>query len=110
MLASKTPAKAVTIAYVSIRQYRHASMSRVASRHKRSSSRFLARVLPGAKPAPFPGFIEPTLATLRTKVPSGAGYVHEVKLDGYRLQAHLNDGHVTLYTRSGLDWTSVFPR
>jgi bifunctional non-homologous end joining protein LigD len=76
---------------------------------QRSSSRFLARVLPGAKTAPFPGFIEPTLATLGSKVPTGAGWVHEVKLDGYRVQAHLNDGSVTLFTRSGLDWTRRFP-
>jgi len=52
------------------------------------SSRFLARALPGAKPAPFPGFIEPSLATLRSKVPSARGFVHELKLDGYRVQAH----------------------
>jgi bifunctional non-homologous end joining protein LigD len=35
--------------------------------------------------------------------------VHEVKLDGYRVQAHLHDGRVTLFTRSGLDWTKRFP-
>jgi bifunctional non-homologous end joining protein LigD len=34
--------------------------------------------------------------------------VHEVKLDGYRVQAHLRDGRVTLYTRSGFDWTNRF--
>jgi bifunctional non-homologous end joining protein LigD len=84
-------------------------MSHVASSRQRSSSRFLARVLPGAKPAPFPSFIEPMLATLGSKVPSGRSYVHEVKLDGYRIQAHLRDGRVTLYTRSGLDWTKRFP-
>jgi ABC-type Fe3+/spermidine/putrescine transport system ATPase subunit len=33
----------------------------------------------GAKPAPFPGFIEPAIAALRGKVPSGPGYIHEVK-------------------------------
>jgi bifunctional non-homologous end joining protein LigD len=66
-------------------------------------------VLPGAKPAPFPAFIEPALATLRTTVPHGRSYVHEAKLDGYRVQAHLQDGRVTLYTRSGLDWTKRFP-
>jgi bifunctional non-homologous end joining protein LigD len=76
---------------------------------QRSSSRFLARVLPGAKPAPFPDFIEPCLASLRTGVPSARGFVHELKLDGYRVQAHLRDGRVTLYTRSGLDWTKRFP-
>jgi bifunctional non-homologous end joining protein LigD len=79
------------------------------SSRQRSSSRFLARALPGAKPAPFPGFIAPMLATLGSKVLRGPGYVHEVKLDGYRIQAHLNDGRVTLYTRSGLDWTKRFP-
>src|SRR6266849_3177162 len=84
-------------------------MSRVASARQRSSSRFLARALPGAKPAPLPGFIEPCLASLRDKLPTGAGYVHEVKLDGYRVQVHLQDGRVTLYTRSGLDWTKRFP-
>jgi bifunctional non-homologous end joining protein LigD len=42
-------------------------------------------------------------------VPSGAGWVHEMKLDGYRIQPHLNDGRVTLFTRSGLDWTKRFP-
>jgi ATP-dependent DNA ligase len=42
-------------------------------------------------------------------VPSARGFVHELKLDGYRLQAHLHDGHVTLYTRSGFDWTNRFP-
>jgi bifunctional non-homologous end joining protein LigD len=34
--------------------------------------------------------------------------VHELKLDGYRIQAHLHGGRVTLYTRSGFDWTSRF--
>jgi bifunctional non-homologous end joining protein LigD len=43
------------------------------------------------------------------KVSVGARYVHELKLDGYRLQAHLRDGRATLYTRSGLDWTVRFP-
>jgi bifunctional non-homologous end joining protein LigD len=76
---------------------------------QRSSSRFLARVLSGAKPAPFPDFIEPCLASLRTSVPSASGFVHELKLDGYRVQAHQHDGRVGLYTRSGLDWTNRFP-
>jgi ATP-dependent DNA ligase len=55
----------------------------------------LTRALSGAEPAPFPAFIPSALATLRTKVPAGAGYVHEAKLDGYRLQAHLRDGRAT---------------
>src|SRR5262249_49937960 len=62
---------------------------------------FLARVLHGAKPSPFPGFIKPCLATPLDEVTRARGFVHELKLDGYRIQAHLRDGHVTLYTRTG---------
>jgi bifunctional non-homologous end joining protein LigD len=39
-----------------------------------------------------PGFIVPCLAVLRSKVTSACGLVHELKLDGYRIQAHLRDG------------------
>lgn len=84
-------------------------MARAASARPRSTSRFAARVLAGAKPSPFPGFIKPCLATSRGQVTSARGFVHELKLDGYRIQAHLRDGHVTLYTRTGLDWTNRFP-
>jgi bifunctional non-homologous end joining protein LigD len=68
----------------------------------------LGRALPSAKAAPFPSFIEPCLATLRGSVPNGGAYVHELKFDGYRIQAHLHQGRVTLYTRSGFDWTKRF--
>ena len=56
-----------------------------------------------------PGFVEPALATLRTKPPTGAGYIHEIKFDGYRVQAHLRGGLAYLYARSGLNWTKRFP-
>jgi bifunctional non-homologous end joining protein LigD len=55
-----------------------------------------------------PGFIEPCLATLQATPPSGAEWLHEVKFDGYRIQAHLHGGKVKLLTRSGLDWTQKF--
>src|SRR4051812_9912478 len=65
--------------------------------------------VPGAKGAKHPGFIKPALATLHTKPPSGDRYVHEIKFDGYRVQAHLRGGLATIYTRSGLNWTKRFP-
>jgi bifunctional non-homologous end joining protein LigD len=68
----------------------------------------LGRALPASRSAPFPRFIEPCLATIRSSVPNGGSYVHEVKLDGYRVQGHVRDGSVTLYTRSGFDWTNRF--
>jgi bifunctional non-homologous end joining protein LigD len=55
-----------------------------------------------------PAFVPPQLATLHEAAPDGAGWVHEAKFDGYRLQARLEDGKVKLLTRKGLDWTSKF--
>ncbi len=56
-----------------------------------------------------PGFVEPQLARLLDRPPSGDGWGHEMKLDGYRIQARLDGGKVALLTRSGLDWTAKFP-
>jgi bifunctional non-homologous end joining protein LigD len=83
-------------------------MSRVMSLRIRSSSRSLARALPGAKLVPFPAFIPPCLALPRNEVPTARGLIHELKLDGYRVQAHIHHGRVRLYTRSGLEWTNRF--
>src|SRR5947208_12685392 len=56
-----------------------------------------------------PGFIPPQLATLVTQAPDGPGYLHEIKLDGYRMLGRLDNGEVQLLTRTGLDWTSKYP-
>ena len=55
-----------------------------------------------------PPFIEPCLAKLADKPPRGGRWVHEIKFDGYRLQARKSGEHVELLTRKGLDWTSRF--
>ena len=81
-------------------------MSRAAAH--RSSVPFDASVMPGANPAPFPGFIEPCHPALREEPPSGARWVHEIKLDGYRTQAHLQKRRPAIYTRAGHDWTLRF--
>jgi bifunctional non-homologous end joining protein LigD len=52
-----------------------------------------------------PSFIPPCLARLQEKPPAGEEWLHEVKFDGYRMQAHVKDGKVKLFTRTGLDWT-----
>ncbi len=61
-----------------------------------------------AKAAALPAFVEPALATLAGKAPSADGWIHEIKFDGYRLQARLEGGRVRLLTRRGLDWTRKF--
>jgi bifunctional non-homologous end joining protein LigD len=55
-----------------------------------------------------PGFIKPQLATLRSKAPKGPHWLHEIKLDGYRVQVHLIKGKKKVFTRTGLDWTKRF--
>lgn len=55
-----------------------------------------------------PAFVEPCLATLQARPPEGENWLHEVKFDGYRLQAHVSGGAVKLLTRSGHDWTERF--
>ena len=61
-----------------------------------------------ARKSKLPGFIEPYLASLSERPPSGAGWLHEIKFDGYRLQAEIDNGRITLRTRRGLDWTGKF--
>src|SRR6266576_310528 len=58
--------------------------------------------------APYPGFIEPELATSVDRVPSGARWIHEIKFDGYCVQVHLRDAAVKVFTRRGNDWTNRF--
>ncbi|MCK1677056.1 non-homologous end-joining DNA ligase [Bradyrhizobium sp. 150] len=60
--------------------------------------------------APFPGFIKPALASWVDRVPSGARWIHEIKFDGYRVQVHLANEAVTVYTRRGFDWTKRFKK
>jgi hypothetical protein len=55
-----------------------------------------------------PGFIEYCHPTLRETAPDGAAWVHEIKSDGYRAQAHLRDGNVIIYSRRGYNWTAQF--
>lgn len=57
----------------------------------------------------FPPFVEPQLATLREAPPSGPDWLHELKLDGYRIQALISDRQVKLITRNGKDWTARYP-
>src|SRR5436309_5213100 len=60
--------------------------------------------------APFPGFIEPELATAIEKVPGGERWLHEIKFDGYRVQVRLVNEAVKVFTRRGNDWTKRFSK
>jgi len=57
-----------------------------------------------------PDFVPPSLATLHSAPPDGAAWIHEIKFDGYRIEARLDHGKVRLLTRKQLDWTHRFQR
>jgi bifunctional non-homologous end joining protein LigD len=80
-------------------------MSRVV---KRSISQ---SVKPGRsrRDVPLPQFVPPQLSRPVEKPPSGAQWVHEIKLDGYRMAARIDNGRAQLLTRTGLDWTDKYP-
>jgi bifunctional non-homologous end joining protein LigD len=58
--------------------------------------------------APYPGFIEPALATSIERVPSGERWIHEIKFDGYRVQLHIHSDSIKVFTRRGNNWTRHF--
>ena len=86
--------------------------AKLATKRQRKRSAKLTKLLHSAPQEKFPGFIAPQLAQQATAPPAGPEWIHELKLDGYRLQIHIRtrtgkDGSriATLYTRKGLDWT-----
>jgi len=81
------------------------------TRGKTKRPRIAAPTPAGPREA-FPGFVPPQLAQSAVSAPSGAGWAHEIKLDGYRIQIHLRSKQrrrATLLTRKGLDWTARMP-
>jgi bifunctional non-homologous end joining protein LigD len=55
-----------------------------------------------------PDFVSPQLCLSVSRPPTGAGWGHEIKFDGYRIQLRVHEGKAVLRTRKGLDWTRKF--
>jgi bifunctional non-homologous end joining protein LigD len=62
----------------------------------------------GAKKGLLPTFLPPSLAVPADVPPSGPQWVHEIKYDGYRIQARIDGKNIKLLTRNDLDWTARF--
>src|SRR5271169_3525437 len=67
-----------------------------------TSARSVARQRTNA--AALPQWIRPQLTRLVDAAPEGSHWLHEIKYDGYRMHARLDQGAVKLLTRTGLDW------
>ncbi|MBX9846633.1 MAG: non-homologous end-joining DNA ligase [Hyphomicrobium sp.] len=52
-----------------------------------------------------PHWIKPQLTRLVDDAPAGSTWLHEIKLDGYRMHARIDSGDIRLLTRTGLDWS-----
>jgi len=55
------------------------------------------------------GFIAPCLPNPAANPPAGDGWIHEIKLDGFRCLARRDGAGVRLLTRRGIDWTTRYP-
>jgi bifunctional non-homologous end joining protein LigD len=84
----------------------HAARARVAKARRR----LLPDVgkVPGARKKLLPAFQEPSLASPCETPPSGPKWIHEIKHNGYRMQARIDGPSVRLLTRKALDWTDRF--
>lgn len=52
----------------------------------------------------------PQLAQLVQEPPEGDGWIHEIKLDGYRIGGAIERGQVRLFSRRNLEWTAYRQR
>lgn len=64
----------------------------------------------GAVTRTVPAFVEPCIPKLAKSLPAGPGWLHEPKLDGWRIQVVKAGDHVALFTRGGHDCASRLPR
>lgn len=62
----------------------------------------------GARASRLPDFVQPQLPTLVSEPVPGEGWLHEMKLDGYRILCRIDRGAVTLLSRNAKDWTKSF--
>jgi ATP-dependent DNA ligase len=75
---------------------------------KRSASQTV-KAAPSRRDVSLPTFIRPQLSQPVENPPSGPQWLHEIKLDGYRMAARIDNGCAQLLTRTGLDWTDKHP-
>ena len=74
----------------------------------KKAAKVRATPAPGARKARLPQFVKPQLATLVAEAPEGDDWLHEMKFDGYRIQARRDASAVTLWSRNAKEWTKRF--
>jgi bifunctional non-homologous end joining protein LigD len=57
-----------------------------------------------------PGYIDPVVAVLTERAPSGPRWIHEIKHDGYRLICRIDEAGIRCWSRHRTNHTGAFPR
>ena len=83
---------------------------KVVAEEKRSTTRFLARMVEGAQPAPIAGFVQPCLPAPAKAPPRGADWVHEIRFEGLRIEAQSEPNRLALYDAAGNAMTKRLAR
>jgi bifunctional non-homologous end joining protein LigD len=68
----------------------------------------LTQLLSRGTPSPMPKDVEPMLATLVTGPVTDAGWVYEMKWDGFRALAYMKEGHVDICSRNNKSFNQKF--
>jgi bifunctional non-homologous end joining protein LigD len=68
---------------------------------------YIARVPSVSSPL---GFLKLEVPTLAPEPPTGDGWIHEIKYDGYRTLIIIDHGQIRAFTRNGNDWTRAYRR
>jgi DNA ligase D-like protein (predicted ligase) len=84
-------------------------MPRISKRSAAQAAKTSAPLRRGGPVVAPPAWIEPQLCLLVERAPSGPQWVHEIKLDGFRMAARVERGRVQFLTRTGLDWSHKYP-
>ena len=90
---------------------------RQSSRVVPAATKSIGHALRNAQRENFPKFLSPQLALSTREPPATDAWIHELKLDGYRIQIHVRETEsrgklvrsAKLFTRNGLDWTHRMP-
>ncbi|WP_144637434.1 DNA ligase D [Bordetella genomosp. 13] len=106
--SAKSATQAVLAAAAAVEDETDAA--RPARGSKRASATDDDADLPGVAAA-LPKTLSPQLATLVDRAPATPDdWLYEIKFDGYRILARIEDGQARLYTRNGHDWTAKLPQ
>lgn len=86
---------------------RAADRTPIARRKKQTPGR---AQIAGSKRGKLQRFVPPQFATAVDRPPNGADWIHEIKLDGYRIYCRRDGSGTHFLTRRGQDWTERFQR